>query len=289
MVRVCLVMKKCLLVFLFLITQAYAEERIDAVTAVDKKQSYTELFDDYIFYRKTIWQITPPLGLEPDERLSVSENREGWYEKAWARWMKLPGWFINHSAGSSSLSEPLQKGFWDSTDQESLWVWEDPGKRKLYIGKETKRGFRVFAQRKAPDWVMEPGESEKEFYVRELATRRIAWRFDSPYLPKTVEEEPLAFAVMSMSAPAPLELSWDPQPPDVSVNIDTAVSQGPFTLWEHNTGDLRGSQALPGDWTPMHWQKELPASPWLAALSFGILETFWKQPEAIMIRIKFPI
>jgi hypothetical protein len=237
-----------------------------------KLTSGPELFEAYLNYRETVGMLNPPLQMPEEERnllLAESKSGDDLMTRIWGWWLSQPGWFMGHGGRADTLDERLIRRIWAKGDHRQLVIWEHPGKGMVYaslVEVETDSS-EIIARRKAPDWVLMENETTEKFREREIGNRRVTWKFTSPYMPPPAPEPtPQPFAMMSMSAPEPLEISWDPNPPDVSVIIDAAVTQGPFTLWYHTTGDLQGSQALPGDWAPLHWQKELPASPWLATV-----------------------
>ncbi|MEX2606723.1 MAG: hypothetical protein WD708_05210, partial [Kiritimatiellia bacterium] len=219
------------------------------------------LIEDYLRYREGIWRINPPQQDEPLDSIEKAPGR-GWFEKAWARWLALPGWFVTHQRGTDTLSKDLQDAFWDRGQPGSLQIWEHPGQEMIYIGRETpgeKEGVQLLARFPAPQWEIRKGESVKEFYERELSTRRIVWTIRSPYAPEPAANPAPAFRTLMMLEPDQLHLRWiggDAAEMEAEVEFGSALSGGPFTLW-YLEGSLMSS--FPSDWSVGHWEADRPS------------------------------
>ncbi|MEX2605830.1 MAG: Ig-like domain-containing protein, partial [Kiritimatiellia bacterium] len=239
----------------------WAGDRADLLRIDDKISNTESLIEDYVRYREGIWRINPPAHEEPLNSIANTPGR-GWFEKAWARWLTMPGWFVTHQRSPDTLSVDLQNSYWDRGQPESVQIWEHPGQEMIYIGRETPGkgdGIQIIARSPAPQWELRKGENVKEFYERELSTRRIVWTIRSPYAPEPEESPAPAFRTLMMLEPDELQLRWsavDSTELEAEVEFGSALIGGPFTLWY-----LEGSlmDPFPSAWSVGFWQAERPS------------------------------
>lgn len=230
-------------------------------------RSGPELFDAYLEHRESVGILNPPLQASPQEQSHLLANRSGdWMSRVWNWWLSQPGWFMGHGGRADALDKRLALQIWQKGDLRPLTIWEHPGEGMLYATLEDAETgtSEIIARRKAPDWVIKESETAEKFREREIADRRVVWRFNSPYLPPP-PPAPIPLQAMMMSAgPPEFSVSWIFQEPDggdpagVRVQFGVESSPGPFTVWQHTTGDLANRDEVPNVWMPITWIRDRP-------------------------------
>ncbi len=221
-----------------------------------------QIVDGYVAYRENVWRMNPPMGgVEPEMSVEEAEG-ETWFEKAWARWMSLPYWFMAHSAGPDTLDPDLQARLWPEGHPGDIVIWEHPGQQLIHLGlTNPDNGIpEILASFSAPDWNTRKGESAEAFAKREQATRRVVWKYRSPWREPDPEPEPEPRNMMAMGGAPPqfrlvLEHA-DSETVSGRVEFGEETTTGPFTIWRHDSGIPNGWEQLPGLWFPVVWEHD---------------------------------
>ncbi|MCH8510119.1 MAG: thrombospondin type 3 repeat-containing protein [Kiritimatiellae bacterium] len=217
------------------------------------------MVDAYLAYRDGVYKLNPPI-TQSEPELSVEEAEgETWFEKAWARWMSLPYWFMAHSAGPDTIGRGLQLRLWPEGHQGDIVIWEHPGQQLIHLGLENpENGIpEILSSYPAPDWEMRMGESVEVFAERERSTRRVVWKFRSPHREPEPEPEPRMMMAMGGTPQFRVILEHaDPETVSGRVEFGQETTTGPFTVWRHDSGIPNGWETLPGEWFPVLWERD---------------------------------